>query len=51
MDNEYIMLDYFKDLKEKLWIRGLAVIVIMGKRCNKGMQLQEPQDFHFKVYK
>ena len=32
-------------------MRGLAVIAVMGKRCNKGMQLQETQKIYLEVYK
>ena len=30
--------------KRKLWIRGLAAIVVMGEKCIEGLQLQKPQE-------
>ena len=37
--------------KRILWIRGLGIIAVKGERCNKGMQLQEPQKICFEMYK
>ena len=39
-----------QEYKRKIWIRSLTTIVPMGNECDKGQQLQEPQDIYSKVY-